>query len=75
MNDFIEAIIKGHDNTNYRWVSGKCAEICSHCNCLNNSIKPMQVWLADGLPQTLGNTNYHECGNECSCRLKRVDTP
>ena len=24
MNDFIEAMIKGHDNTEYRWVSGKC---------------------------------------------------
>jgi hypothetical protein len=35
MNDFIEAMIKGHDKTEYRWISGKCAETCSHCDFLN----------------------------------------
>ena len=72
MHDFIEAMIKGHDKTEYRWISGKCAEICSHCDFLNNSIKPMYEWLSEGLPQTLGNTNYHNCGDDCSCRLEKV---
>ena len=72
MDDFIEAMIKGHDKTEYRWVSGKCAEFCSHCDFLNNSIKPMYVWLAEELPGTNGNTNYHVCGDECSCRLEKV---
>ena len=26
MNDFIEAMIKGHDKTEYRWISGKCRD-------------------------------------------------
>lgn len=26
MNDFMEAMIKGHDNTEYRWISGKCRD-------------------------------------------------
>lgn len=70
MNDFIEAMIKGHDKTEYRWVSGKCAETCSHCDFLNNSVKPMYVWLAEGLPKTLGNTKYHNCGDvaQRNCR-------
>ena len=25
-------MIKGHDKTEYRWVSGKCTETCSHCD-------------------------------------------
>ena len=33
MNDFIEAMIKGHDKTEYKWISGKCAEFCSECSC------------------------------------------
>lgn len=67
MNDFIEAMIKGHDKTEYRWVSGKCAETCSHCDFKNNSVKPMYEWLAEGLPQTLGKAKYHKCGDGCSC--------
>ncbi|MFC1593521.1 hypothetical protein ACFL3O_01145 [Candidatus Neomarinimicrobiota bacterium] len=27
MNDFIEAMIKGHDKSEYLWVGGKCAEV------------------------------------------------
>ena len=72
MNDFIEAMIKGHDKTEYRWVSGKCKDKCSKCDFLNNQVKTMQRWQAEGLPQTLGYTNYHECGDECSCRLEKV---
>ena len=72
MNDFIEAMIKGHDKTEYRWVSGKCREKCFVCDSNNNSVKPMQVWLAQGLPQALGKGKYHECGDECSCRLEKV---
>ena len=64
MNNFIEAMIKGHDKTEYKWISGKCAETCSQFDFLNNSIKPMEVWLAEGLPQTLGNLKYHECGDD-----------
>lgn len=72
MNDFIEAMIKGHDKTEYRWVAGKCAKTCSHCGFLNNSIKPMYVWLAEGLPQVNTKINYHVCGNECNCRLEKA---
>lgn len=72
MNDFIEAMIKGHDKTEYRWISGKCAETCSHCDFLNNSIKPMRQWLAEGLPQVVTKTKYHVCGDDCSCRLEKV---
>ena len=71
MNDLIEAMIKGHDNTEYRWISGKCAETCSHCDFLNNSIKPMYTWLAEGLPPVSGYSMFHECGDECSCRLEK----
>jgi hypothetical protein len=71
MNNFIEAMIKGHDKTDYRWISGKCAETCSHCDSLNNSIKPMYRWLAEGLPQALEKGKYHECGDDCSCRLEK----
>ena len=72
MNEFIEAMIKGHDMTEYRWVSGKCSEKCWVCDSNNNSVKPMQVWLAEGLPQTVTTTNYHVCGDDCSCRLEKV---
>lgn len=72
MNDFIEAMIKGHDKTEYRWVSGKCGDTCSSCDFLNNSVKPMYVWLAEGLPQVVTNTKYHVCGDDCSCRLEKV---
>lgn len=65
-------MIRGHDKTEYRWVSGKCADTCSSCDFLNNSVKPMCVWLAEGLPGTNGNTNYHQCGDDCSCRLEKV---
>lgn len=70
--DFLEAMIKGHDKTEYRWVSGKCAEFCSECSFNNNSIKSMQEWQAEGLPQTLGNIKSHKCGDKCSCRLEKV---
>ena len=69
MNDFIEAMIKGHDKTECWWLSGKCAETCSECDFLNNSIKPM---LAEGLPPISGNTMFHKCGDECSCRLEKI---
>lgn len=72
MNDFIEAMIRGHDKTKYRWVSGKCREICTECDFNNNSIKPMYVWQAEGLPQVVTNTKYHVCGDDCSCRLEKV---
>ena len=65
MDNFIEAMIKGHDKTEHRWVSGACRDKCWVCDSNNNRIKTMQVWLAEGLPQTLGNTKYHDCGNEC----------
>ncbi|MFC1785834.1 hypothetical protein ACFLZA_00520 [Candidatus Neomarinimicrobiota bacterium] len=42
MNDFIEAMIKGHDKTKYRWISDKCRENCFVCDSSNNSIKPIQ---------------------------------
>ena len=71
MNDFIEAMIKGHDKTEYRWISGKCAKTCSHCDFKNNSIKPMYEWLAEGLPPVSGNTMFHECSDDCSCRLEK----
>lgn len=66
-------MIKGHDKTEYRWVSGKSAEFCSECYFLNNnSIKPMQEWQAEGLPQVVTKTKYHVCGDDCSCRLEKV---
>lgn len=43
-----------------------------YCDFLNNSVKPMQVWLAEGLPQTVTKTKYHVCGDECCCRLEKV---
>ena len=72
MNDLIEAMIKGRDKIEYRWVSGKCWNFCSHCDFLNNRIKTMQKWQAEGLPQTLGKAKYNECGDECSCRLEKI---
>ena len=72
MNDFIEAMIKGHDKTEYSWVSGDCAESCTSCSLNNDQNKPMNIWLAEGLPQTLGKSKYHECGDDCSCRLEKV---
>jgi len=39
MNDFIEAMIKGHDKTEYRWISSKCAEFCNECDFNNNSVQ------------------------------------
>lgn len=72
MNDFIEAMIKGHDRTEYRWISGKCSDKCWVCDSNNNSIKPMQRWLAEGLPQVVISTNYHVCGDDCSCRLEKI---
>jgi len=72
MNDFIEAMIKGHDKTEYRWFSGKCRDICSHCDFLNGSVETMQRWQAEGLPGTHKNTDYHTCGDVCSCWLEKV---
>jgi hypothetical protein len=39
---------------------------------LINSIKPMQEWLAEGLPPVSGNTMFHECGDGCSCKLEKI---
>ena len=72
MYDFIEAMIKGHDNTPYKWVSDGCAETCTPCSINNDQIKPMNIWQAEGLPQTLGKSKYHECGDDCSCRLEKA---
>ena len=78
MNYIIEAMIKGHDKTEYRWVSGKCKNKCFVCDSNNNSVKPMQVWLAEGLPQALGKLKYPEIEHykrawqlyyETGCRL------
>ena len=72
MNDFIEAMIKGNDKTEYRWVSGKCKDKCWVCDSNNNSVQTMQRWQAEGLPQVVTKTNYHECGDECICRLEKI---
>ena len=72
MNDIIEAMISGHDNTKYNWISGKCAETCVQCETNDEWIKPMRQWQAEGVPQTLGNTNCHKCGDDCSCGLEIV---
>jgi len=72
MDNFIEAMIKGHDSTPYKWVSGKCAEICSECETNALFVKPMNQWLAEGLPQALGKGMYHSCGDKCDCRLEKV---
>lgn len=72
MNDFIEAMIKGHDKTEYRWISGKCRNKCFVCDSNNNRIETMQRWQAEGLPKVVTNTKYHECGDECSCRLEKI---
>ena len=73
MNDFIEAMIQGHDYTKYKWISGKCAEKCYVCESNNNDVKTMQRWQAEGLPQVVTKTNFHECGDECSCKLEKAD--
>ena len=65
-------MIKGHDKTEYRWVSGKCKDKCWVCESNNNKTKPMQTWQAEGLPKDLGKSYYHDCGNECNCRLEKV---
>ncbi len=38
MNDFIEAMIKGHDKTEYRWISGNCSDMCFICDSNNDRI-------------------------------------
>ena len=45
--NFIEAMIKGHNRTEYRWISGKCRNKCVVCDSNNNSIETMQYWQAD----------------------------
>ena len=72
MNDFIEAMIRGHDYTKYRWISGKYANECPICGLNNNQIKTIQEWQAEGLPRVLQNVKYHNCDDECSCRLEKV---
>ena len=72
MDNFIEAMINGHDNTPYRWVSGKCAETCIKCRLNNNSIESMKQWLAEDMPQALGKAVYHDCGDDCECSLIKV---
>lgn len=72
MNDFIEAMIRGHDKTEYRWISGKCREKCFVCDFLNNRIETMQMWQAEGLPKVVTNIKYHKCGSECGCRLEKT---
>jgi hypothetical protein len=37
MNDFIEAMIQGHDKTENSWVSGKCKDKCFVCDSSNGS--------------------------------------
>jgi len=54
------------------WVSGKCTETCTPCSLNNAQIKPMNIWLAEGLPQTVTRIKYHECGDDCSCRLEKI---
>ncbi len=65
-------MIKGHDNTEYCWISGKCKDTCFVYDSNYNSVKPMQQWQAEGLPQVVTNTKYHVCGDDCSCRLEKV---
>jgi len=65
-------MIKGHDYTPYTWVGGKCSKTCTPCSLNNNQIKPMNIWLAEGLPQTVTKSKYHECGNDCSCSLEKA---
>jgi len=72
MNNFIEAMIQGHDNTPYKWVSGKCGETCIQCSSNGLFVKPMKQWLAEGLPKVHKTTNYHNCGDRCECRLEKV---
>jgi len=72
MDDYIDTMIKGHDNTPYRWVSGNCAETCSECETNALFVKPMNQWLAEDMPQVLGKGKYHDCGDNCECRLEKV---
>lgn len=72
MNNFIESMIQGQDKTEYRWISGDCMDKCFVCDSNKNRIETMQDWQAEGLPQVVTNIKYHECGNECSCRLEKV---
>lgn len=66
VDDFIEAMIRGHDKTEYRWISGKCRDKCWVCDSNDNSIKPMYVWQAEGLPKVVTKIKFHVCGDECS---------
>jgi len=71
MDNFIETMIKGHDYTPHRWVSGKCAETCIECKSNSLFVKPMNQWLSEGLPQSFGKGMYHTCGDSCECRLEK----
>ncbi len=65
-------MIKEHDKAEYRWISGKCRDKCFVYDSNNNTIKTMQDWQAEDLPQTLGKAKYHDYGDDCSCRLDKV---
>lgn len=67
-------MIRGHDKTEYKWISGKCSDKCLVCDSNHNRIKTMQEWQAEGLPTVVTNTKYHECGNNCTCTLEIVST-
>ena len=73
MDEFIEAMIKGHDNSLYNWVAGDyCMEFCLMCRYNDVIDETMRVWQAKGLPQTNGKAHYHECGDKCDCRLEKI---
>ena len=72
MIDFIEAMIREYDKTEYTWISGKCKDKCYVCGSNNNRIETMQDWQAEGLPAVVTNIKYHVCGDECGCRLEKI---
>lgn len=45
MNDFIEVMIKGHDKTEHRWVSGKFRDKCWVCDFNDNRIETCYILL------------------------------
>ncbi len=72
MDNFIEAMIQGHDKTEFRWISGNCRSKCFVCDSNENRIETMQNWQANGLPKVVTNIKYHDCDGECNCRLEKV---
>ncbi len=38
----------------------------------DNSVKPMQVWLAEDMSKALGKANYHQCGDDCSSLIAQI---